>query len=68
MRVLRDTFADGVHLRNDLFSYQREVEQEGELANSVLVFERFLGCDTQPAADAMNELLTAGCTSSSRRR
>ncbi|WP_334868953.1 terpene synthase family protein [Nostoc sp.] len=30
MRVLKDTFADGVHLRNDLFSYQREVEDEGE--------------------------------------
>jgi germacradienol/geosmin synthase len=27
MRVLlKDTFADRVHLRNDLFSYQREVE------------------------------------------
>ena len=26
MRVIKDTFADGVHLRNDLFSYQREVE------------------------------------------
>jgi germacradienol/geosmin synthase len=59
MQVLRDTFADGVHLRNDLFSYQREVEQEGELANSVLVFERFLGCTTQQAADAVNDLLTS---------
>jgi germacradienol/geosmin synthase len=59
LRVLRDTFADAVHLRNDLFSYQREVEQEGELANSVLVFERFLGCGTQEAADTVNELLTS---------
>lgn len=59
MRVLRDTFADAVHLRNDLFSYQREVEQEGELANCVLVFERFLGCTTQEAADAVNDLLTS---------
>lgn len=25
MEVLRDTFADAVHLRNDLFSYEREV-------------------------------------------
>ena len=40
MCVLRDTFSDGVHLRNDLFSYQREVEQEGELNNGVLVGER----------------------------
>lgn len=59
MRVLKDTFSDGVHLRNDLFSYQRETEQEGELANAVLVFERFLGCDTQQAADSVNDLLTS---------
>jgi germacradienol/geosmin synthase len=59
MRVLKDTFADGVHLRNDLFSYQRETEQEGELANCVLVVERFLGYDTQRAADAVNALLTS---------
>ncbi|MGH4019651.1 MAG: family 2 encapsulin nanocompartment cargo protein terpene cyclase [Pseudonocardiaceae bacterium] len=59
MQVLRDTFADAVHLRNDLFSYQREVEDEGELANGVLVLERFLGCGTQEAADLVNDLLTS---------
>lgn len=59
MQVLRDTFADGVHLRNDLFSYQREVSDEGELANGVLVLERFLGCTTQEAADIVNDLLTS---------
>ncbi|MBE9375456.1 germacradienol/geosmin synthase [Saccharopolyspora sp. HNM0983] len=59
MLVLRDTFSDGVHLRNDLFSYQREVNDEGELSNGVLVFERFFGCPTQQAADRVNELLTS---------
>ncbi|HEX3588079.1 MAG TPA: terpene synthase family protein [Pseudonocardiaceae bacterium] len=59
MQVLRDTFADGVHLRNDLFSYEREVRDEGELSNGVLVFEKFLGCTTQEAADAVNDLLTS---------
>ncbi|KNB53231.1 terpene synthase family protein [Streptomyces caatingaensis] len=59
MRVLRDTFADGVHLRNDLFSYQRETRDEGELANAVLVLERFLRCTTQEAADRVNDLLTS---------
>ncbi|MFI6787522.1 germacradienol/geosmin synthase [Nonomuraea sp. NPDC050383] len=59
MRVLRDAFSDGVHLRNDLFSYQREVEEEGELSNGVLVLETFLGCTTQEAADAVNDLLTS---------
>lgn len=59
MRVLRDTFADGVHLRNDLFSYQREVEDEGENANCVLVLERFLGVGPQQAANLTNDLLTS---------
>ncbi|MER7751063.1 germacradienol/geosmin synthase [Kitasatospora sp. NPDC097643] len=59
LRVLMDAFADGVHLRNDLFSYQREVEDEGELSNGVLVLEKFLECSTQEAADTVNDLLTS---------
>ncbi|MFJ6350807.1 germacradienol/geosmin synthase [Streptomyces sp. NPDC092046] len=59
LRVLRDTFSDAVHLRNDLFSYQREVEDEGENSNGVLVLEKFLDCTTQQAADAVNDLLTS---------
>jgi len=59
LRVLKDTFSDGVHLRNDLFSYQREVEEEGEMANGVLVLEHFLDCTTQEAAEAVNDLLTS---------
>ncbi|MCX5387703.1 germacradienol/geosmin synthase [Streptomyces sp. NBC_00083] len=59
LRVLTDAFSDGVHLRNDLFSYQREVEDEGELSNGVLVLETFLGCTTQEAAEAVNDLLTS---------
>lgn len=59
LRVLRDAFSDAVHLRNDLFSYQREVEDEGENSNGVLVLERFLECSTQEAAEAVNDLLTS---------
>ncbi|MHC0432143.1 terpene synthase family protein [Streptomyces sp. O3] len=59
LRVLLETFADGVHLRNDLFSYQREIEEEGELSNGVLVLETFLGCTTQQAADRVNDLITS---------
>ncbi|TAE51444.1 MAG: germacradienol/geosmin synthase [Oscillatoriales cyanobacterium] len=59
MRVLKETFADGVHLRNDLFSYQREVEDEGENSNCVLVLERFLNVSTQEAANLTNELLNS---------
>ena len=57
--VLRDAFSDAVHLRNDLFSYQREVEDEKENSNGVLVLEHFLGCTTQEAAEAVNDLLTS---------
>ena len=59
MRVLTDTFADGVHLRNDLFSYQRETRDEGEINNCVLVLERFLEVDPQRAADLTNDILTS---------
>jgi germacradienol/geosmin synthase len=59
MQVLRDTFADAVHLRNDLFSYQREVREEGENSNAVLVFEKFFRCPTQDAAELVNDLLTS---------
>ncbi|MFJ3135628.1 germacradienol/geosmin synthase Cyc2 [Streptomyces sp. NPDC086843] len=59
LRVLMETFSDAVHLRNDLFSYQREVEDEGELSNGVLVLETFFGCTTQEAADLVNDVLTS---------
>ncbi|HVV10282.1 terpene synthase family protein [Amycolatopsis sp.] len=59
IQVLTDTFSDAVHLRNDLFSYQREVQEEGENSNAVLVFERFLDCPTQQAAELVNDLLTS---------
>jgi germacradienol/geosmin synthase len=59
MRVLIDAFSDGVHLRNDLFSYQREIEEEGEVNNCVLVLERFLNVRPQQAANRVNDVLTS---------
>ncbi|MFF6784677.1 germacradienol/geosmin synthase Cyc2 [Streptomyces sp. NPDC012510] len=59
LRVLMETFSDAVHLRNDLFSYQREVEEEGENSNGVLVLETFFGCGTQQAAETVNDILTS---------
>jgi germacradienol/geosmin synthase len=59
MKVLRDTFADAVHLRNDIFSYQREVQQEGENSNAILVLEKFLDIPTQESADLVNSLITS---------
>lgn len=59
MRVLKDTFTDGVHLLNDIFSYQREIEEEGEISNGVLVMQRFMGGTPQQAADLVNDLHTS---------
>ena len=59
MRILSDTFSDAIHFRNDIFSYQREVEQEGELDNGVLVLQVFLDVTPQEAADRLNDLLTS---------
>lgn len=59
LRVLEETFADGVHLRNDIFSYQRETEEEGEINNCVLVLERFLDVPPQRAADLTNDILSS---------
>ncbi|MEV0247341.1 germacradienol/geosmin synthase [Nocardia sp. NPDC050712] len=59
IRVLRDTFADAVHLRNDLFSYEREVLEEKENSNGVLVVETFFQVPTQRAVDIVNDMLTS---------
>ena len=59
VRVLREAFADGVWLRNDIFSYHREIDLEGELANFVLALEQFLGVGVQRAVDLTNDLLTS---------
>ncbi len=59
IRSLIDAFADSGILINDIFSYQREVDDEGENSNMVLVLQKSLGCDVQQAVDATNDLLTA---------
>lgn len=59
LRVLRDSFGDSILLANDLFSYRREIEEEDEVNNGVLVLERFLGLPAPAAADAVNRLLTS---------
>ena len=57
LRVLADTFADAVHLRNDLFSYQKEIQFEGERHNLVLVVEHFLDVDRWAAAKVVARLM-----------
>jgi germacradienol/geosmin synthase len=61
-RVLHemDTAAEDVGcFTNDLFSYQKEVEFEGEQHNLVVVVENFLNVDRVIARDIVAELLAA---------
>ena len=58
IQVLGAIFCDTVLLRNDILSYEKEME-EGETNNSVLVAQEFLGCDVQRAVDVVNDVITA---------
>lgn len=57
MKKISDAFSDAVHLRYDLFSYQREVERES--ASCVLVLQRFLDLGTQQAVDLASAILSS---------
>jgi germacradienol/geosmin synthase len=46
MRSLENSAADFACFTNDIFSYQKEIEFEGEIHNCVLVVQNFLNCDT----------------------
>lgn len=59
IRSLVTSVADATGLLNDMVSYWKEIEVEGELNNGVLVVQRFLGCDLQQAACVVNDLRTA---------
>ena len=54
--VLNDTMCDSVLLRNDILSYEKEM-QEGETNNGVLVAQAFLGCDLQRAFHVVNGIV-----------
>lgn len=59
VRALVDAVNDSGLLLNDLFSYEREVADEGETANMVVVLQEFLSCDIQQAVDMTNDMITA---------
>ncbi|NPC75298.1 germacradienol/geosmin synthase, partial [Corallococcus exiguus] len=59
LRGLENSAADYACFVNDLFSYQKEIEFEGELNNCVLVVQKFLGVDKDTAVLTVNELMTA---------
>ena len=59
LRNLENSAMDYGCFVNDLFSYQKEIEFEGELHNMVLVVENFLDVDRRRAVGIVNELMTA---------
>jgi germacradienol/geosmin synthase len=59
MRSLENAAADFACFTNDIFSYQKEIEFEGEIHNCVLVVQNFLNCDITQAVEVVNNLMTA---------
>ncbi|MEO7730514.1 MAG: germacradienol/geosmin synthase, partial [Kofleriaceae bacterium] len=59
LRGIDNAAADYACLTNDIFSYQKEIEFEGELNNGVLVVQRFLDCNPAQAVGVVNDLMTA---------
>jgi germacradienol/geosmin synthase len=58
LRGLENSAADYACFTNDVFSYQKEVEFEGEMHNIVLVVQRFLECELPNAIQVVNNLMT----------
>jgi germacradienol/geosmin synthase len=59
VRALESSAADYACLLNDVFSYQKEIQFEGEFHNAVMVVQNFLGCDRDTALGLVNDLMTA---------
>jgi germacradienol/geosmin synthase len=59
VRGMENAAADYACFINDVFSYQKEIEFEGELHNIVLVVQQFLGIDRRQAVQLVNQLMTA---------
>jgi germacradienol/geosmin synthase len=59
IRALERSVMDYGCLMNDIFSYQKEIEFEGELNNGVLAVESFLSCGRDEAVAIANNLMTS---------
>jgi len=59
MRSLENAAADFACFCNDIFSYQKEIEFEGEIHNLVLVVQHFMNCDIPRGVEIVNNLMTA---------
>jgi germacradienol/geosmin synthase len=59
IQSLENAAMDYAALMNDVFSYRKEIEFEGELHNAVLVVRNFLGVDTDRAFEVVLDLTTS---------
>jgi germacradienol/geosmin synthase len=59
VRSMENSAMDCACLINDMFSYRKEIELEGEVHNAVLVVRDFLGCTQERAFEVVNDLLTS---------
>jgi germacradienol/geosmin synthase len=59
VQALEKSASDYAALVNDVFSYQKEIEYEGELHNCVLVVQNFFGCDYPTALNIVHDLMTS---------
>jgi germacradienol/geosmin synthase len=58
VRSLENAAIDYACLINDVFSYQKEIEYEGEIHNAILVVQNFFGCDYPTALGIVHDLMT----------
>lgn len=58
VRSLENAAIDFACLINDVFSYQKEIEYEGEIHNAILVVQSFFGCDYPAALGIVHDLMS----------
>jgi germacradienol/geosmin synthase len=56
VRALENAAIDYAMLVNDVFSYQKEIQYEGEIHNALLVVQNFFGCDYPTAVRIVGDL------------
>jgi germacradienol/geosmin synthase len=59
IQAMENAAADYACLLNDLFSYHKEIQYDGDFHNGVLVVQNFLACDKDQAVAVVNDLMTA---------
>jgi germacradienol/geosmin synthase len=58
MQTAETTAMDYATMLNDVFSYQKEIEFEGQLHNLVLATRAFFDCTSAQAVEVVNDLMT----------